>query len=255
MNESPKLPKSRSLKQQDHIGTCQSVDLSITLYTLGVPFFDPANPYFYKIENGKPFINFGFEMRGTEPGLDFKPIVKEWRTVEAVGPELTPVSVSKRTIWERRHILRALNDRKHKVGSSPLPSGVVAVGDVRLASIAHAIGWPHASPLITEQNGERQVCLVIQAPQHLHASGIKTLDDLQEALAKETKLLRETKRPNDLHIVALATYINLTGWIKHFKEDAKPRRHFKLSTGHSLWVTEGSTRYKELIAEGVKPQP
>jgi len=146
------------MKQGDTIVAVNLVDLAITLYTLGVSFYDPDHPYIYQMYGGRKSIKFHF---GEESSIEGVPVttdlMKGWRGAEDEALGFDPVSICKRVIWTRRNLLRELNHDACPHELQGLAKDCTTLLEVKQATIAYALGFtmPDEGNHIIEQDHTR----------------------------------------------------------------------------------------------------
>jgi hypothetical protein len=242
----------REIKKGDSFLPVHSVDLAVSLWTMDIPFYDPDNPYSYRQVGANRSILFFFELK-SPAGLSALEQVKLWANADRASSLPEPISVCKRTIWERRWILKEIH--KPQLCELKHDSNVEEVSEVKLAAIAYALGFAKPNPAVVHSPGKNDVVLLVgrEAPKWLQALGFSSLDDIKKVLTDEISFVKAPG--NDLHPVALAiaTYINIVAFLDHFRNEAKPYMQFTLTNGRQLWVKEGSSRYNELLEAGYFP--
>lgn len=241
------------MKQGDTIVAVNLVDLAITLFTLGVTFYDPRHPYIYQSYSGKRSIKFHFNTSSAIHGVpETTDLMKSWRGAEDYPACLSPVSICKRVVWIRRNLLKDLLHRDVS-NCTTVQTGCTVVTDMKLATIAYALGFEQpADNLILFGDGKTYFQVGSDTPQWLKDSGVTSLSHLHDLIAQGIEYIEAPG--NDLDPVALAhaMFLNSVAWLDHLKTD-KPYLNFKTSSGKAYWVKEGSDKWQELLELGYSP--
>lgn len=243
--------ESREMKKGDWFVMVRLVDLAVTLFTLGVKFYDPHRPYSYQMFAGKRHIRFMFLMESSIKGVEpTTSLMKAWPHAEdEVGP-LSLVSICKRTIWERRWLLRSLNG--HEFSSlQELANGFAVVPSVKVAAIAYALGFEKPKQPIAVSQGNRVMVVGTEVPEWLKPS-CPSFDHLVTCVEQGLAYIEQDGNDIDPIAVAGAAFLNVISWLEHLRSD-KPYLQFNTATGKSYWVKEGSDKWKELLELGYSP--
>ena len=77
------------MQQGDWFVAVSLVDLAVTLFTLGVKFYNPVKPYNYQQLGGKRMIRFLFKMESSIEGVESTTsLMKKWTKADHLGETL-----------------------------------------------------------------------------------------------------------------------------------------------------------------------
>jgi len=244
------------LQKGDEFAVVRSVDLAVTLFTLGVPFYDPAVPYIYQVLGGKRQVRFVVEMRSSIAGVEpTGKLMAQWTNAELIGDPSEPMSlvqVCKRVIWERRYCLSEVNHHEFK-DLQTIANGCYLTTDIKHAIIAYALGYQRPKMWFGLNADGDRAYVVGPQPQWLYVDGLKRgFTDLLAILGEDLAFVERKGNETNPIATALAIYINISAWLEHLRTD-KPFLLFNTASGKSYWVKEGSSRWSELLQMGYSP--
>lgn len=242
--------KERNILKGDRFVAVGLVDLAVSLFTLGVPFFDAARPYLYQKLGNRRIIKFYFEEKSNAFAGDTVPLIKEWPSAEVYCEPLTYMSICKRVIWERRWLLTEIG-KGHLANLQMFASGLQVIENVKEASVAYALGFRKPDQPIVNDNGKPVFLVGTNIPPWLKPY-CSCWNDIADMLEAGISFIE--KPENEAHPVAIASavFINITAWLDHLRTD-KPYMQFTTATGKSYWVREGSDKWSELVGLGYSP--
>lgn len=242
---------SRELKEGDWLVVVHLVDLAVSISTLGVPFLDPQHPYSYQVLGGKKQIRFCFDQNSTIEGVGrASSMMKAWPHAEDYTAPLSLIAICKRTIWERRNLIRQTNEQDHP-SLQELAPNVRLVDSVKVASIAYALGFKKPAQHIVTHNYQGEFLVNTVVPEWL-APYCPTFDDLLSQIEQGIPFIEAEGNETHPVAVACAVYMNIVAWLEHLRTD-KPFVQFKTATGKQYWVKEGSEKWREFLDLGYEP--
>lgn len=250
-----KTPMAARLpKQGDSFVTVGIVDLAVSLFTLGFPFYDPANPYLQQRIKGERSVRFLFERKSNIEGAPtIKSAIQEWNEAEQYAPlGLSHISICKRAMWARRTLLRDAKNVAFGDLQGIANDGFTVVDNLRLAAVAYALGFEQPEKYLVDKNGSASFIVGTEVPEWLKHC-CPTWDALVEMNEQEIGFI--SAEGNELHpvAVALAAFINIAAWVKHLSS-SKPYNRFYFGNNQTLLVQEDSPRWHELIKQGYSPE-
>jgi hypothetical protein len=241
----------KEMKEGDRIISVNLVDLAITLFTLGVTFYDPDTPYIYQKFGERRVVKFHFDTESSIAGVGHTTdLMLGWRDAEFYCEPLGLVPICKRVIWERRTLLKEVNN-PHLSVLHDLAKGCERVDDLKLAAIAYALGYRKPEAHVIAAGDTKAFLVGSTSPPWLR----EITPDLSGLATIIESGVEFIERPgNELHPIAVAhaTFINAVAWLDHLKTD-KPYLQFQTTSGKSYWVKEGSDRWRELLELGYAP--
>ncbi len=241
---------ARNLQKGDTFVAVSSFDLAIALWTLEIPFFDPEQPFFFSEVANERKVKFNFEVKSPR-GVLIKDLMAGWGNAHNIESLPSAIAIVKRTIWERRWYLTEL--AKNTNAAIPtLPSRKVK--DVRLASIASALGFTKVEPQVYHINDDHYCLIADTSPTWLHKHGVTNLNELANMLIGDVDFITAPGNEDHPVAVALAAYINIVSWLDNFRHRAKPYHKFVTASGKPLWVKKDSPKYQDFLAAGYLPQ-
>jgi hypothetical protein len=253
MENEQQQPEVRIPQNGDSFVSVGIVDLAVSMFTLSVPFYDPAHPYLHQKVGDNRSVRFVFEKKSKLDGVPpVNKLVRQWGTAELYDTPLSPLSVCKRTIWNRRNMLRDAKEASFSGLQGLAKDGEVVVESLRLACIAYALGFGKPEKYLVPHQAGAAFIVNTTVPEWLKPH-CGSWDELVRMDAAEMTFI--SAEGNDLHpvAVAMAAFINVAAWIKHLSTQ-KPYRRFKAGANKVLLVQEGSSKWDELIANGHSPE-
>lgn len=255
MTDENKVPEGRVMKRGDSFVTINTVDVGVSLFTLGFPFYDPVNPYLQQSIGGERSVRFLFEKKSKFEVGKISHILNAWSEAHNYNPPMEAISVCKRTIWERRNTLSESRDVAFNgLQGSPKEDEVI-VDDLRLAAVCYALGFRKPKHYLVPNDKGCSYIVGTRVPNWLTEACPQcvTFDDIK--IINQEGLDYVSKEGNEIDpiAIAIASFINIAAWVKHLSS-TKPYNKFVFPNGQKLLVKEDSPRWHELTSQGYAPE-